>query len=278
MKRRRRRQEQKGGAPGWMVTYSDMVTLILVFFILLFSMSQIDQIKFESVTRSFQDRAILDFLDSIVPSEDISGSQGFPNEDGMDALGGEVGEDGEEDEEKDVDEDRLMDHLAELERRADALTQLMDSVESFLEEEQLGDVITANRTEEGVILVLQDSILFDDAEAEILESGEPFLNEVGSLLEDIPNLVRVEGHTDSRPINTYRYPSNWELSGARASSVIRYLMDNFDIDEDRLALAGYGEMRPAAPNDTAENMAKNRRVEIVILDTATEEGAIEEES
>lgn len=283
--KRRRREQRKSGAPGWMVTYSDMVTLILVFFVLLFSMSHIDQIKFESVTRSFQDRAILDFLDSVVPSEDISGSQGFPDEDGIDGFDGEGGGDGNEDgdedaeseEDEEVDPDRLMSHLKELERRADALARLMDSVESFLEEENLGDLITANRTEEGVVLVLQDSILFDNAEAEILESGEPFLNEVGSLLEDIPNLVRVEGHTDSRPINTYRYPSNWELSGARASSVIRYLIDNFDIDSDRMALAGYGDIRPAAPNDTAENMAKNRRVEIVILDTETEEGKIEED-
>ena len=274
MKRRDRRQRKKGGAPGWYVTYSDMVTLILVFFILLFSMSQIDQIKFESMTRSFQDRAILDFLDSIVPSEDISGSQGLPEEDGIDQIGGDERGDGEDEgdgeEDQEVDVDRIMDHLEEWERRADALARLMANVEEFLEEEDLGHLITANRTEEGVHLVLQDSILFDDAEAVILDSGKPFLNEVGRLLEDIPNHIRVEGHTDSRPINTYRYPSNWELSGARASSVIRYLIENFDIDSSRFSLAGYGEIRPAAPNDTPENMAKNRRVEIVILDTEQE--------
>src|SRR5690625_2775471 len=191
---KRRQRKKPGGSPRWMVTYSDMVTLILVFFILLFSMSQIDQIKFESVTRSFQDRAILDFLDTIVPSEDISGSQGLPEEDGIDGLGtdgeGDGDGDGEvtDDEDDEVDPDRLMGHLEELERRADALARLMDSVETFLEEENLGDVITATRTEEGVILVLQDSILFDDAEAEILESGEAFLDEVGRLLEGVPNL------------------------------------------------------------------------------------------
>ena len=203
MNRRRRREAKKGGASGWYVTYSDMVTLILVFFILLFSMSQIDQVKFESMTRSFQDRAILDFLNTIVPSEDISGSQGLPGDDGIDQIGGD--ESKEDDDEVDVD--KIKGQLKELERRADALARLMTDVEDFLEQENLGDLITANRTEEGVHLVLQDSILFDPAQAEILDSGKPFLNEVGRLLEGIPNHVRVEGHTDSRPINTYRYPS-----------------------------------------------------------------------
>lgn len=267
MNRRRRREAKKGGASGWYVTYSDMVTLILVFFILLFSMSQIDQVKFESMTRSFQDRAILDFLNTIVPSEDISGSQGLPGDDGIDQIGGD--ESKEDDDEVDVD--KIKGQLKELERRADALARLMTDVEDFLEQENLGDLITANRTEEGVHLVLQDSILFDPAQAEILDSGKPFLNEVGRLLEGIPNHVRVEGHTDSRPINTYRYPSNWELSGARASSVIRYFIDNFDLNEERFSLSGYGEMRPVAPNDSPENMAKNRRVEIIILDTNTED-------
>lgn len=271
MNRRRRRETKSGGASGWYVTYSDMVTLILVFFILLFSMSQIDQVKFESMTRSFQDRAILDFLNTIVPSEDISGSQGLPGDDGIDQIGGdEDREDDEEKDEEDVDIDKIKGQLKELEKKADALARLMANVEDFLEDENLGHLITANRTEEGVHLVLRDSILFDDAEAVILDSGKPFLNEVGRLLEDIPNHVRVEGHTDSRPINTYRYPSNWELSGARASSVIRYFIENFEIDSSRFSLAGYGEIRPAAPNDTPENMAKNRRVEIVILDTEQE--------
>lgn len=254
----RRRRKKQNGAPKWMVTYSDMITLVLVFFILLFSMSQIDMKKFEMITESFQDRAILDFLPSTVPGDDLA------------PIGEDQENEGSADEES-LGASGLLDTLEEWEKKEDALAKLIEDVEVFLESEGLTDEITANRTEEGVVLVMQDSILFQPAEASVLESGEVFLDEVGTLLEGIPNNVRVEGHTDTRPISTYRYPSNWELSGARASSVIRYLLNNFDLDDQRLSLAGYGEMKPVAKNDTQENMAKNRRVEIIILDIHAEE-------
>ena len=87
----------------------------------------------------------------------------------------------------------------------------------------------------------------------------------------MPNDIKVEGHSDSRPINTYRYPSNWELSGARASSVVRYFIEEFNLDESRFSIAGYADTRQIAPNDTEENMSMNRRVEITILNTDAQE-------
>ena len=81
-------------------------------------------------------------------------------------------------------------------------------------------------------------------------------------------MVKVEGHTDSRPISTYRYPSNWELSSARSSSVIRYLIENHGLDSTRFIAVGYGDTRPVVPNTSPENWQKNRRVEIVIMDPA----------
>lgn len=267
MKRRERKRSEDKGAPKWMVTYSDMVTLVLVFFILLFSMSQIDVTKFESITRSFQSRAILDFLPSAIPSEDITADD-IEGQDGDD-LGDKDAADSDSDDE-DIDLDGMLDQLEEWEKKADALARLMENVEHFLADEGLGDVISANRTEEGVHLVLQDSILFDSGEAVILDSGVPFLDEVGLLLTGIDNTVRVEGHTDSRPISTYRYPSNWELSGARAGSVVRHFIEEQDLDPNRFLIAGYGDTRPVVKDDTPENMSKNRRVEIVILDKANE--------
>ena len=261
MERRPRRKKNKG-APRWMVTYSDMITLILVFFILLFSMSQIDQLKFESITESFQSRGILDFLPSNIPSADPSGDSAFGDDGDKD--------ENDKDEKKEPDLNSLIDQLEEWEKKADALAALMTNVEKFLETEDLGDVITAKRTEEGVILVLQDSILFDSGEANILDTGKPFLDEVGNLLKGIPNKVRVEGHTDTRPISTFRYPSNWELSGARAGSVVRYFSDEMKLNQNRFQIAGYGDTKPVADNDSSASMAKNRRVEIVILDEAHE--------
>lgn len=270
MKRRPRRQTNKG-APKWMVTYSDMVTLVLVFFILLFSMSQIDLVKFQSVTNSFQSRAILDFLPSAIPSESNPGNDGMEVGPGEDGLGEADGGDEDEDDEDDVDLDELAGQLEEWEKKADALTRLMENIDTFLVDEDLGDVISAARTEEGVILVMQDSILFDSAEAEILDSGRPFLDEVGNLLKGIPNNVRVEGHTDDRPISTYRFPSNWELSGARAGSVVRYFIEEHDLDESRFLIGGYGDTRPVVENKGPQDWSQNRRVEIVILDTDHEQ-------
>ncbi|MFP3471258.1 OmpA family protein, partial [Micrococcus sp. SIMBA_144] len=99
----------------------------------------------------------------------------------------------------------------------------------------------------------------DSGEATVLEDAYPFLNKVADLLAGIPNFVKVEGHTDNRPIDTYRFPSNWELSSARASSVIRYLTRTENLDPTRFIAVGYGDTRPIAPNDTSENLQKNRR-------------------
>lgn len=259
MRRREIRKRKDTGAPKWMVTYSDMVTLILVFFILLFSMSQIDLVKFEAISESFKNRMIFDFYPSPVPMEN-------PTENTSHMESGKMTNEFKTptllDDINDRDED---------EDSQDSLSSLMEDVEHYLEENNLESVITAKRTERGVILVLQEKILFDSAEADILDSGKPFLSKVGTLLAKIPNAVKVEGHTDNRPISNYRYPSNWELSGARASSVIRYLIEENDFDETRFSAVGYGDTRPAVDNNSVINWGKNRRVEIVILEQDNEE-------
>jgi chemotaxis protein MotB len=234
-----------------------MITLILVFFVLLFSMSQIDQQKFEQLTESFQNRMVLDFLPSIVPNDQPSTSESV-----------EASSQTEENDPFNLEMDR--EEFQARQEEEQSLNELLEDVESYLNENGLNDIISANRIERGVILVLQDSIFFDMGEAEILEEGEPFLQEIGSLFSEIPNDINVEGHTDNRPINTYRYPSNWELSGARASSVVRYLLDTFDLEESRFSIAGYGETRPLVSNESSEDMSMNRRVEITILNSQFE--------
>ncbi|WP_042223172.1 flagellar motor protein MotS [Oceanobacillus manasiensis] len=253
MKRRQIRRSKNKGAPKWMVTYSDMVTLILVFFILLFSMSQIDSVKFEAISESFRNRMIFDFYPSPVPMEN-------PTEHTRDEESGKNSNEFENPtqlENKTDDDDTT---------RQDSLDNLMENVEKYLEENELNNVISANRTEQGVVLVLQESIFFNSGEAEILERGQPFLTKIASMLDSLPNNVKVEGHTDDRPIESFRYPSNWELSSARASSVIRYLIEEYDFDESRFTSVGYGDTRPIVDNTSEENWAKNRRVEIVILE------------
>ncbi|RLL47808.1 flagellar motor protein MotB [Oceanobacillus piezotolerans] len=259
MKRRPRKKLNQSGAPKWMVTYSDMVTLILVFFILLFSMSQVDQEKFDAISESFQNRMIFDFLPSAVPLDHPTDHTVHVEEE----------KDPNSDEfEKPADSENsktdLQEDLTGVED--DTLNDLLEEVETYLDDNDLNGVITANRTSQGVELILQDSILFEEGQAEILNEGIPFLERVGILISGIGNPVKVEGHTDSRPINSYLYPSNWELSGARSSVVVRFFIEEFNINPERFTVAGYGETQPLAPNDTQANMMKNRRVEIVILE------------
>lgn len=219
-----------------MTTFTDMTMLILVFFILLFSMSKIDVEKFKAIADSYKNYQLLDFYPSIIPNDTPSTEEDPNNQ-----------EKGKGEQEQSLD-------------------KLYQSIQNYLEENDLGDVIAANRTETGVVLVLQEQVLFETGKAEITGGSNAFLDEVGKLLKNIPNMVKVEGHTDDRPITTYRYPSNWELSTARASSVIRYFVEKHNLDSSRFIAIGYGETRPVVPNDKPENLQKNRRVEIVIAD------------
>lgn len=217
----------ENNTPKWIVTFADFMMLILVFFILLFSISQVDSAKFDSISQAFKNQGVFDQSDSVIP----------------------------------FDEEWLEDEI----REDQELQTLYQDINSFLLENDLTDQVTASQTDRGVVITLQEQVLFDSGRAELLAEAEPVLQKVGNLLEDIPNFVRIEGHTDNRPIQTAVYPSNWELSGARASSMVRYLQERYEISSERFAAVGYGDTRPVAENDGPEGWAMNRRVEIVIL-------------
>lgn len=117
----------------------------------------------------------------------------------------------------------------------------------------------------GIVIRFSDHVFFDTGRADLRPDACRALDELSGVLLTIPNDVRVEGHTDSRPISTLIYPSNWELSTARATAVVRYLVEDKGMDPFRLSAAGYGEYRPVADNTTAEGMARNRRVDVVVL-------------
>nr|WP_096202850.1 flagellar motor protein MotS [Bacillus sp. FJAT-45350] len=243
---KRKRREEEKGAPKWMVTFSDLMTLILVFFILLFSMSVVDAEKFRAIAESFNQRQVLDFMPSAIEFEAPGDDRGDERKDPFD----------------DSDEGS----------NTDDMDELLEEVQEFLETNEMTELISATRDDRGVVLVLQERTLFETAEADLLTDARPFLDKVGSLLSAIPNMVKIEGHTDSRPISTFRYPSNWELSGARASSVIRYLTTNHNLDPQRFVATGYGDTRPVVPNTTVENLQLNRRVVLVISDPTYEDG------
>ena len=121
--------------------------------------------------------------------------------------------------------------------------------------------------ERGLVIRVSDQFFFHTGEAAIRPDVLPFLKVLGQTLQGMDNSIRIEGHTDNVPINTVQFPSNWELSTARATTIIRYFITNFQFDPQKLSAAGYGEYRPVAANDTSEGRDQNRRVDVVILNS-----------
>ncbi|MEY8415758.1 OmpA/MotB family protein [Tissierella praeacuta] len=237
MARRRRQEESGGGSPGWLTTYSDLVTLLLCFFILLFSFSNVDAEKFRSIMASFQGGSgVLEGGTSLdIPINTI--------EDYMDI---------------EADLKSLIEHLDE-----------------YAETLGLGERLEIKPEERGIVIRFMDNVLFDSGSAEIKPGSLDILKSVAEMLnrEEFSNRqIKVEGHTDSdQIIRSSKFPTNWELSSARATNVLRYLVEVENIEGNRVSSSGYSYYRPILPNDSPENKAKNRRVDIVILKDSYEE-------
>ncbi|MFS8572384.1 MAG: OmpA family protein [Clostridia bacterium] len=150
---------------------------------------------------------------------------------------------------------------------ADETTRsLFDALRALQERYDLYDVVAIESTERGIVIHFTDRVLFDTGRAEIKPEAREVLQAVAVELAKLPHHIRVEGHTDNVPIHNERFPSNWELSTARAVTVLRFLIQVGGLDPGRLSAVGYGEYRPIASNDTPEGRARNRRVDIVLLD------------
>ena len=232
VRKRKSKTEGEINTQGWMTTYSDMVTLLLCFFILLFSYSVVDVQKFQQVLSSIQ----LTFL----------GSQGLL--DAAPAL------------EAPPDEGQSTEEIGRMEQ----IIMTYQAIQEYLRQEGLDDAIKARIEERGIVLEIQDRILFDSGKAEIKEEAKEILAKVSGILRSVNNMIIVEGHTDNVPINTVKYPSNWELSVDRAVQVVKYLSSHHHIAPQRFIATGYGEYHPVADNSTVEGRARNRRVNIVI--------------
>ncbi|HBT47767.1 MAG TPA: flagellar motor protein MotS [Peptococcaceae bacterium] len=238
--KRKRRGEGPGddGAPTWMITYSDLMTLLLVFFVLLFSFSVIDVIKLQRFLTSFRGVGILEGATAVL-------DQAEPPPD----MNGEIFE---------IPLD------AEAAAHARQMMETYQAIQDFLAENGLEDVVEVRYEEGGVALDIKERILFDSGKADLKPEARLVLDKVADLLAELPNNIRVEGHTDNRPINTPEFPSNWELSAARAIRVVRYFIDRHGLEPSRFTAVGHGEYRPLLPNTSPENMAQNRRVVILI--------------
>lgn len=239
MKRKTFQEESKAGAPEWMTTYGDMVTLLLCFFVLLFALSTIDVEKFKVVMSSFQGSlSVMESGKTIEDSEFITEA---------------------------LKEDRTTEQLEEMED----FKKLQEQLESFLQENAMDQQVLLELEYRGLLIRFTDNVLFDSGRAELKPQARLILGYLTDLLnndEFEDKFIRVEGHTDSDPIiGVKNFPTNWELSVTRASNVVRFMAEEMHLKPNRLSASGYSQYHPVAPNDTDENKAKNRRVDIVIL-------------
>ena len=219
--------DDKENLERWLLTYSDLITLLLAFFVVMYSMSRIDAKKFGQVSDALN--TVLKGGTSVLRFNQDLENTGH----GILKLGNLR-----------LVQQKIEEHFQQLGRQDEVQTEI---------------------TERGLVVHILESALFDEASAQLKPRAMEVLDLIAEQLKGRPNHIRVEGHTDDRPIATSVYPSNWELSSARATAVVRYYVEGHEIAPDHISALGYGEFRPVAPNNSIENRARNRRVDVVIL-------------
>ncbi|WP_423189152.1 OmpA family protein [Alkalibacterium sp. f15] len=249
---RQRKKAKQTGAPAWMTTYSDLMSLLLTFFILLFSMSVVSEERFKEVAESLRMALIGSSSDAIL---DNSGN----------ALEDYEFEDLSEFDDVEPEDLGVEDSVMMEDSIPEEVHELYQTVTNYLEIEGLETDITLSRDQEGVYIDIQEAILFDSGSATLKMIGRETIGSLAGLFELFDNEIIVEGYTDNIPMSSRRFPSNWELSIERAVSVLRYLSESHGVEPDRLSARGYGEHRPVVPNDSPENRSQNRRVNIIIV-------------
>jgi chemotaxis protein MotB len=211
----------------YLLTYADLITLLLGLFIVLYAVSKVDAAKYQEVAGVF---------------EHMFGGKG--------AVSASV----------------QSNPLAPLQMRAER-ADLIKKLQNAIGASQFGSGVTISKNERGITIHMLEKLLFASGAAEVKSSAYVTLDSIASVIRTLPNDVRVEGHTDNVPIATKEFPSNWHLSVSRAVNTAFYLITRHGLNPDKIAVVGYSEFKPVVPNDSDENRAKNRRVDIVILDT-----------
>jgi chemotaxis protein MotB len=279
-------EEEEGNADGWMVTFSDLMSLLLCFFVLILSMAEVDIIKYkqlaDSMAEAFGVQRELE-LESIPKGTSVVSTEfrpGIPDETIVDIVQQvttdqtrnslRIGNpDSPEADEKDVrDEvltyDEVMALIKETQLDAEMLRRLL---KTEIKEGQI-DVESTART---ILIRIREKGSFASGSALLNSSFVGVIDKIANALTQIEGRIAVEGHTDNVPINTFAYPSNWDLSAARSVAVVRRILDIAPLEPTRVTASGFADTRPQAINSTFEGRARNRRVEIVVKQPLDEE-------
>jgi len=255
---RRRKAVAPKGHERWLITYADLITLLMIFFVIMYSVSSIDPDKYNSLSQDLH----MTFHD---PKGVLERGKGI-----MQQPGASTKEQDQQDASKVGTAAQNASPMTERElqfRKQEQELQAFKSViASYVQDNQLGEQISISDTEQGISIRLSDQFLFDLGKADIKKVSMPMLNKLASLFDQLDTTISIEGHTDDLRIQPGGvFKDNWELSAGRALSVLRYFIDQEHMDAAKFQIAGYGETRPIAPNDSDSNRQKNRRVEMTVL-------------
>jgi len=220
----------------WLIPYADLLTLLLALFICLYASSNIDQEKYNALAEIFSDLILEGRGATLTPAWNAK-PETRPKSD-EEAVG--------------VTEE-------------ESLLELQAQLEQYLAEQGLQSQVRTSIDDRGLVISMNDAVLFDPGSAVIKGEHSDVLVRVGMIINRLTNYIRIEGHTDTVPMHSEVYPSNWELSGGRAASVVRLFVDESRIAPEKLMSVGYGEFRPIADNATVDGRSKNRRVDIIVM-------------
>lgn len=254
----------------WVIPYADMLTLLMALFLVLFAVGRTDIEKFKKLAESFRQE-----FGNGGTAEIVSVGTGSTGDTPIQGGDGVLDNPAITPTQTQIESAIEMAQKNAAENAVSELNGVREQIQAVADAQGLGDKIAFRFEGRGlVVTVLDDSVLFEPGQATLQPPGLAILDLVTASLMALPNDIAIEGHTDSRPISTSRYPSNWELSTARATSVLRYmLLQGFD--PARISASGYADTRPVADNATPEGQSANRRVEIVIVSDIPLDAAVE---
>jgi chemotaxis protein MotB len=232
--RRKKREEEHENLERWLITYADLITLLLAFFIMMYVFSKQDVQKYDEV---------VGHLKTI-----------FTGGPGISGQGKDAG--------------ALLFELPIKTAQGthqEVQKELEEGIRSLVDNESIKKSISIFSDERGIVIRVLDKVFFDEGRADLKGRARGALGKIVPVLRTIDNQIRIEGYTDNVPINNTEFRSNWELSVRRATEVVSYFIEKYDFPPERMSAAGYAEYRPVAVNDTPENRSLNRRIEIIIV-------------
>lgn len=244
----------------WLVSYADFITLLFAVFVVLYAMGQSDKKKVEEVMQSIQASFGMATAGASAPKVNVIPSQTVTI---IPSIKPEA---------KIAPAGRAKSGQAKTRAEEKDFRQIKASIEAYLVKQGAQSKVSLEITRRGLIVSLKEAGFFNSGQATIKPEAYELINTIAEVMTQYNNPLRLEGHTDSVPISSAQFPSNWGLSTARATNGLKYLLKNYDVDANKISATGYAEFRPIADNSTSDGRSRNRRVDLVMLSGEAEKG------